>query len=50
MAKAGAKRRRPALSPTSTLHYCKLVFRSCLLLAALVLYIINRVRGSGKQK
>ena len=30
------------------MHYWKLGYRSCLLLAALVLYIINRVQGSGK--
>ena len=34
------------LSKISALHYCKLVFRSLLLLAATILYIVNRVRGS----
>lgn len=34
-------------SATSRMHYCKLVFRSCLFLAALALYVVNRVRGTG---
>jgi len=41
-------RRKLKLSPTSALHYAKLVFRSGLLLAALVLYVVNRVRGTGR--
>jgi len=41
-------RRKLKLSPTSGLHYAKLVFRSCLLLAALMLYVVNRVRGTGR--
>ena len=32
-------------TPTSILHYCKLIGRSLLFLAALVLYILNRVKG-----
>ncbi|MCD7846141.1 MAG: hypothetical protein LUG57_09920 [Oscillospiraceae bacterium] len=36
------------LSNTCMLHYAKLVYRSCLLLMAAVLYIFQRVRtGSG---
>ena len=39
-------RSRKELSTISALHYFKLVFRSLLFLAALALYIINRIRGS----
>ncbi len=36
------------LSPISIMHYIKLVYRSCLLLAALAVYVVSRVRtGSG---
>lgn len=35
-----------SLSAISAMHYFKLVFRSCLFLAATALYIINRVNGS----
>ena len=40
------KNRRP-LSKISTMHYCKLVFRSGLLLAAAALYISNRINNTG---
>ena len=48
MANRGEKRRRLTLSPTSAMHYWKLVYRSLLLVAALALYIVNRVKGTGK--
>lgn len=42
---------RIRLSPTSTMHYMKLVFRSCLLLAATAVYIVSRLRtGSGSME
>jgi hypothetical protein len=41
------KRKRTGLSRTSAMHYAKLVFRSCLLLAALTVYVRHRLRGTG---
>lgn len=37
-----------ALSKTSTMHYIKLVFRSLLFLIALVVYVYNRITGTGE--
>ena len=48
MANRGDQRKKITLSPTSLMHYTKLVFRSVLLLVALALYVINRVKGTGK--
>ncbi len=44
--KSKTKKRKIRLSLISTLHYFKLIFRSFLFVAALVLYIINKVSGS----
>ncbi len=41
------KRKRWPLSRISTLHYFKLTFRFGLFLAAVVIYIINRIRATG---
>lgn len=41
------KKKGRKLTKTVSLHYGKLVFRSLLLLAALTVYIINRVNGTG---
>lgn len=40
------KKRRIKLSLISSMHYVKLVFRSLLFIAALVLYVIDKVRGT----
>ena len=40
--------RRPSLSGIFILHYCKLFFRSLLFLAALVIYVVNRIRNTGE--
>ncbi len=42
------QRRGKTLSRISALHYFKLISRSCLFLAATVLYIVNRVQNSGE--
>lgn len=39
---------RKKISPTSAMHFFKLCFRSTLFFAALILYIINRVRRTGE--
>ncbi|MBE6877587.1 MAG: hypothetical protein E7488_00220 [Ruminococcaceae bacterium] len=39
---------KKVLSRTSTMHYSKLVFRSALFFAALVVYIYNRITGTGE--
>ncbi len=39
------KGRHPKLSPTSAMHYCKLVFRSALFLAAAGIYLHRRITG-----
>ena len=39
---------RKKISPTSAMHFFKLYFRSTLFFAALILYIINRVRHTGE--
>ena len=39
-------KKRKIFSTISILHYYKLVFRSLLLIAAVVLYIVNRIHGS----
>ncbi len=36
------------MSRISVIHYLKLILRSCLFIAATVVYIINRVNGTGK--
>lgn len=41
------KQHRRPLSRTSTLHYFKLVFRSCLFLSALIMYLVNRIGNTG---
>lgn len=43
------KKTKPALSAISAIHYFKLVFRSCLFVTALVLYIINRINGTASE-
>lgn len=40
--------KRRKLSKTSTMHYGKLVLRSLFFLAALVLYIVNRIENTGE--
>lgn len=35
------------ISHISTLHIIKLIFRSCLLIATAILYVVNRIRQSG---
>lgn len=40
--------KRGKLSKTSTMHYGKLVLRSLFFLAALALYIVNRVKNTGE--
>lgn len=45
--KTNKERRRFKLSKISVLHYTKLVFRSALFLAALSIYLVNRINGSG---
>ena len=41
----GGEKGPRALSRTSLMHYYKLVFRSLLFLATLILYIMDRVKG-----
>jgi hypothetical protein len=41
------ERRRFKLSKISALHYMKLAFRSGLFLAAISIYLVNRIEGSG---
>ena len=41
----GTNGKKLQLSPTSTLHYAKLIFRSALFLAAFVLYLHYRISG-----
>ena len=36
------------MSRISVIHYLKLIFRSCLFIAATMVYIINRANGTGK--
>lgn len=36
------------ISKTSKKHYLKLIARSVLFVAALILYIVNRVKGTGE--
>lgn len=40
-------RKKIYISHISTLHILKLIFRSCLLLATTILYVVNRIRQSG---
>jgi len=40
-------KRKIRLSKISTLHYVKLVYRSALFLGALVIYLMDRIRGGG---
>ncbi|MBR2503915.1 MAG: hypothetical protein IKB62_07310 [Oscillospiraceae bacterium] len=42
------KQIKRVLSKTSSMHYAKLVFRSALFIAALAVYIINRINGTGE--
>lgn len=39
---------KKALSKTSSMHYAKLVFRSTLFIVALIVYIYNRIYGTGE--
>ncbi len=41
----GNKQKKIKLSKISTMHYAKLVFRSILLIAAVVVYIFDRIKG-----
>ena len=45
MAQTGKRPKKTALSRTSLMHYGKLVFRSLLFLAVLLLYVADRVQG-----
>lgn len=40
------KNKRPKMSPIVTLHYVKLVYRSVLFAAALIVYVYNRIRNT----
>ncbi len=44
------KTKKRKLSVISAIHYFKLVFRSCLFVAALIGYIINRINGGSESK
>lgn len=41
-------RKLPKISKVSLMHYCKLIGRTVLFVAAAVLYIVNRVKDTGK--
>ena len=41
----GQKTAKKKLTPVLTLHYLKLVYRSALLIALIILYIIHRFAG-----
>jgi hypothetical protein len=45
---AGTGKKRVRLTPVSTFHYFRLVYRSALLLAVLVLYIRSRIASGGR--
>ena len=46
--KSERRERRPSPSGIFVLHYCKLFYRSLLFLAALVIYVVNRIRNTGE--